>query len=180
MSAWRRGARAGVAFCAALGMLGLAGCQQQSMNELHARVQQVLARKGKPIAPPPQMQPYEAFIYPAKDKADPFQPFARAEPAAAKPKSNGVHPDFNRHKEELEAFSLDSLRMVGTIREGKQIWGLVQSPDGVIHRVRVGNYMGKNYGRITRIQDSDIKLIETVPNGQGGWRHRQAALALVQ
>ena len=90
---------------------------------------------------------------------------------------DGVRPDPNRRKEELEAFSLDQLRMVGTLEQDEQTWGLVKTSDGTIHRVAPGNYMGQNDGRITRISEDKIELIELVPTGSG-FLEKEAAVAL--
>jgi len=80
----------------------------------------------------------------------------------------------------LEAFSLDSLRMVGTLTDHEGLWGLVRTKDGTIHSVRVGNYMGQNYGRIVRILEDRIELMEIVPDKPGTWREQQATLALAE
>lgn len=176
----RLGVRAGAGLLVAA-CLALAGCNH-SMADLRAYVQRVLARKSTKVEPLPEIKPYEVYTYQSAKAKDPFKPFYQQESEHKKQAqtNNGIHPDFNRNKEALEAFSLDSLRMVGTLEEDHHIWGIVQSPDGVIHRVQVGNYMGKNYGHIKSIQDDRINLVEIIPNGQGGWRERPASLALSQ
>jgi len=68
--------------------------------------------------------------------------------------------------------------MAGTLGLAKAIEGLVRDPDGVVHRVHTGNYIGQNYGRITAISEDHIELVELVPNGSGGWMERQATIAL--
>ncbi len=93
-------------------------------------------------------------------------------------KGSGIRPDVNRPREALEEYPLDSLRMVGTLEQGGQMWALVRAEDGTIHRVQPGNYVGQNYGRITRITESKIELVEIVPDGLGGWMERPATLAL--
>jgi len=90
---------------------------------------------------------------------------------------NGIRPDPNRRKEELEVYSLDSLRMVGTLEQDEQTWGLLKTSDGTIHRVAPGNYIGLNDGRITRISEEKIELIELVPTGSG-FLEKEAAVAL--
>ena len=70
--------------------------------------------------------------------------------------------------------------MVGTINQEGQLWGLVRASDGTIHRVRVGNHMGRNYGKIIRIKESQIELLEIIPESTGGWRERKAALELTE
>ncbi len=90
----------------------------------------------------------------------------------------GPRPDIDRTKEFLEEFPLDSLRMVGTLASSGDYTGLVQTTDGLIHRVRVDNYMGQNDGRIVEINESEIRLVEIVPDGLGGYLERPAAVAL--
>ena len=68
--------------------------------------------------------------------------------------------------------------MVGTLKRDETTWALVRTKDKTIYRVKAGNYMGQNHGQITRIDENDIELTEIIPNGQGGYRERQASLAL--
>jgi type IV pilus assembly protein PilP len=98
--------------------------------------------------------------------------------APARP--GGIVPDLLRRKEELERYALDALKMVGTLVQGDTNWALVVAPGGVLHRVRVGNYVGQNNGQITRIDEGQIQLTEIVNDGGGEWRERQAAVALKQ
>jgi hypothetical protein len=83
-----------------------------------------------------------------------------------------------RRKEALEAYPLDSLDMVGTIGAGGGLLGLVMAPDKVTYRVRPGNYLGQNDGKIVAIYDDRIEIVELVPDGAGGWLERQAKIAL--
>ena len=70
------------------------------------------------------------------------------------------------------------MRMVGTLRLQGRVFGLVQTKDGLVHRVLPGNRMGQSDGRITAIEDGKISLIEIVPDGMGGFIERPASLAL--
>ncbi len=70
--------------------------------------------------------------------------------------------------------------MQGVIETAKAVYALVKAPDGVIHRVSVGNHMGQNYGQIKSIEESEITLAEIVPDGFGGWISRPATLALAE
>lgn len=172
---------AGLVF-GALVCLGLAGCASGDMSDLEQYVQQVLARKGKRPPPIPPLEPYVVYNYKSSEGRDPFEPFFKEEPppptmAAA---ASGLQPDMNRNREELEQYTLDSLRMMGTLEQASQLWGIVRSPDGTIHRVQVGNYMGRNHGKIVNISEEGIELQEIVPDNQGAWSERQAALALVE
>jgi type IV pilus assembly protein PilP len=70
--------------------------------------------------------------------------------------------------------------MVGTVKMAGSLWALVRAADGTIHRVRVGNHMGRNFGRITRIGEGGIELVEIVPDAQGGWLERAAMMSLTE
>lgn len=155
-----------------LGVL-LSGCSND-MGDLLKYVTEIKARPKGQIAPLPQIKPYETHAYPTNLR-DPFTP--SLEPAAGSAKG-GPRPNPNRHKEALEGFPLDTLRLVGNLsREGEE-WSLIKAPDGSVYRVQPGNYLGQNEGHITRITDQGIELIELIENGQGGWIERPASLTL--
>jgi type IV pilus assembly protein PilP len=78
----------------------------------------------------------------------------------------------------LESFPLDSLKMVGTLGKNGQMEALIKDPQGVIHPVHDGNYLGQNFGHITSIAEDHVSLVEMVPNGTGGWMERDATIAL--
>lgn len=151
----------------------LAGCSEG--NDLHQWVAQEKGKKGAPLQPLPVIKTFETFEYKDQELRDPFNVTAEEEEQTA---NNGPHPDQDRAREPLEAFPLDGLKMSGTLGLAKAIEGLVRDPDGVVHRVHVGNYLGQNYGRITGINEDHIELVELVPNGSGGWMERQATIAL--
>ncbi|HEC15019.1 MAG TPA: pilus assembly protein PilP [Sedimenticola sp.] len=163
---------------ACLGML-LAACENNQMNDLQQFVEEVKSRPPGRIAPLPQIKPIETFVYTASNKRNPFVlSEGIEEEMVSEASDNGIRPDTLRRKEELEAFPLDTIRMVGTLEQHGSTWGLVQTKDGTIYRVQPGNYMGQNYGRITRILEDRIELTEILPDGQGGYLERQASLAL--
>lgn len=163
----------------ALAMLGLAlgGCSGD-MDDLDEYINTVKARPGGRIDPLPEITPYEVFVYSA-DAAGFRSPFIPDSPqSAAGVAGNGIKPVSERSREFLEQFPLDTLRMVGTLSQGNIAYGLVQTSDGLIHRVVTGNYMGQNDGRITTINDSEIELIEIISDGIGGYVERDAAVGL--
>ncbi len=152
----------------------LAGCTGGD-SDLRQWVAQEKAKKGAPIPPLPVLKTFETFAYNDQDLRDPFGPSLaeqRQESAA-----NTARPD-QHPQEPLEKYPLDSLKMVGTIGTGKTEEGLIKDPDGVIHRVHAGNYLGQNYGKITEVGEDHIDILELVPNGTGGWIKRQATIAL--
>lgn len=159
--------------CAAVVVALLGGCTPG--NDLRQWVAQEKAKKGAPLEPLPVIRTFETFEYKDQELRDPFLSSVEDQEQTA---NAGPHPDQDRAREPLEAFPLDGLRMAGTLGLAKAIEGLVRDPDGVVHRVHVGNYLGQNYGRITGIGEDQIELVELVPNGSGGWMERQATIAL--
>lgn len=144
-------------------------------NDLRQWVAQEKAKKGAPLQPLPTVKTFETFLYDAKDRRDPFELSAEEQEQDA---ASGPRPDQNRPREPLESYPLDGLKMSGTLGLAKSMEGLVRDPDGVVHRVRVGNYLGQNYGRVTAIYEDKIDMVELIPNGAGGWMERAATIAL--
>ena len=160
----------------------LAGCENGSMTDLEAWVVEIKGRPGARIEELPPIQPYESKAYTVAAAVDPFEPFYREDRQDEQLASdgNGLRPDEDRNREELERYALDSLRMMGTLERDEEVWGVVRSPDQIIHRVQVGNYLGQNHGKIIGIFEDGIELAEIVPDGQGGWIERAASLALIE
>ncbi len=156
---------------------GLTACGSD-MDDLDQYINKVKAKPGGRVEPLPEITPYEIFTYVA-DVEGLRSPFAPELPQERSSNSaNDMRPDDERNREFLEQFPLDTLRMVGTLQLGETSFGLVQTSDGLIHRVIPGNYMGQNDGRITEVSESEIELIEIVSNGIGGYLEREATIAL--
>ena len=146
-------------------------------DDLRAYIDEVKARPGGRPQALPQIQPAPQFVYQAANRRSPFTPDAPQRRVGNNP--NTIEgPDPNRVRELLEGFPLDSLAMVGTLADRRANYGLVQTADGLVHRVTVGNHMGQNYGRIVAISDSAIQLVEIVSDGLGGYLERPAAIGL--
>jgi type IV pilus assembly protein PilP len=160
--------------------LGMAGCSDDRMDDLYAFVQQAKSRQTPKIEPLPAIRTFETFAYAATTVRDPFVPPEEPEhdPKAVENPGNGISPNFDRPREELERFSLDGLRMVGTLAQEQTVYGIVLAPGGNVYRVQPDNYIGKNHGRITTIGEDRIVLTEIVSDGADGWEKRLAALAL--
>lgn len=152
---------------------------KEKRAELEAYVKTTKSRAIKEIEPLPEVKPYETFTYKDSNLRSPFVPSTVEEVAKKLPNDNGIRPDVNRRKEPLEAFPLDTLRMVGTLEKDGKKWGIVVDKDGAIHRLAVGNYIGQNDGRIYEINEEKMLINEIVPDPNGGWRERKASLALV-
>lgn len=157
--------------------MGLTGCAGD-MDDLDQYINDIKARPGGRIEPLPEITPYEVFTYIAD--AEGFRsPFVPDVPqAAASGPGGGTRPDLNRSREFLEQFPLDTLEMVGTLELGDTTYGLVQTRDGLIHRVVSGNYIGQNDGRIVAITESEIEVLEIISDGIGGYLEREAAVSL--
>ncbi len=160
----------------------LVGCTS-GMEDLHDFIERQKTIKIPPIDPLPQVKPHEVFEYNAFDLRDPFSnDLEIAEEEQNQVINNdyeeGMGPDLERRKEFLESFPLDSLTMVGTYAQDDEFWGLVVDPEGTIHPVSVGNYIGHNHGKIIEIRETEIKINEWLNDGLGAWREREAAIAL--
>jgi type IV pilus assembly protein PilP len=131
-------------------------------------------RQGAHVEPLPQIKTYESFQYDPAGLRSPFAPSVTPNSAS----SLGPRPDHNRSREFLENYPLDTLRLVGTLRLGGRTYGLVQTKDGLVHRVLPGNHVGQSDGRVTTITDSKISVVELAPDGNGGYVERPAAIAL--
>ncbi len=160
-----------------LATLALGGCTL-GRSDLDEWVAAEKAKKGAPIDPLPVVKTFETFEYRAQDVRDPFSAGLEEDRQGQATDTSGPQPDPNRPREPLESFPLDSLVMAGTLGVGANVEGLVKDPEGVVHRVRPGNYLGQNYGRITAIAEDHIELVELIANGSGGWAERQASIAL--
>lgn len=153
--------------------LGVAACAGGSADLLEY-IDDVKARPGGRIEPLPQIKPYDTFAYQASDLRSPFLPDQPNAPGNIA----GPQPVENRNKEYLEQFPLDTLDMVGTLDRSGKTFALVQTLDGLVHRVIAGNYLGQNDGRVIAISDAEISLEELVSDGIGGFFKRSAAIGL--
>jgi type IV pilus assembly protein PilP len=165
----------------AVSLVLLVGCGDDDFSDLHQYIAEVKVRPKKTIKPLPEIKVIEPFIFKPEDLRDPFKPIRPPELAgdgASTSTGSGIKPDTSRRKEELEAFPMETLKMIGTVEMKSNLWGLVKSTDKTVYRVRVGNYMGQNYGKIIRISADKIELMEIVPDKPGTWREQQMSITL--
>ena len=158
----------------------LGGCGRD-MHDLQTYVAEIRLRKPAGIEALPEIKPYEKFDYQAEGLRDPFDASVIArqpDSTGAQTASNGLSPDPNRPTECLEGLPLDTLRMVGTLEQSGQLWALIKTPDTTVQRVMEGHYLGQNSGQVTNITDGNIKIMEIIPDGFGGWRERESMVAL--
>lgn len=146
-------------------------------DDLDAWLEEIGARPGRSPEALPRISHPEEFRYAAAGRRSPFAPIG---PDTGDPSRTGADPgpDLAREREFLEHYSLDALRMVGSLRHASGLYGLMQTPDGLVHRLATGDYLGRNHGRVTHISAAEVHLVELVADGNGGYLQRPAAISL--
>ena len=175
-----------------LAILGVAGCVSSDMSDLEKQVSEIMSKPGGRLEPLPEIKPYEAYVYESGKSGarNPFKRFYVVEQSLAIEESEGPVDDGlseemrneiqNRNREELEGFELDSIKMVGTLQNEDNHWGIVIDPGGVVHRVKTGNYIGLNIGKITSIEEEQIEVREIIKDNSGRYGERKALLPLTE
>lgn len=159
----------------------LTACSQGGgFSDLDKFMAEARAKPRGHVEPLPEFKAYEAFSYSAADRRSPFEPPIDVQLTMVEQQPvSEVEPDLDRPREVLENFDIKALSMVGTLQgPSGDLYALVKDSTGGIHRVKAGNYMGQNYGRIVGVSETRIELIEIVPNGRGGWVERPRSLTL--
>lgn len=156
-------------------VLLLAGCSGGDHKDLVKYMQDTHKRPPKPIEPVPAFEEYKSFSYSAAGSRSPFEPpldvdFDLLSDFGIRP--SDVRPDPTRPREFLENFSIGGISMVGTIEKDGLLWALVDDGTGNVHRVKAGNYMGRNHGRILGIDKIQITLVEIITDGGTGYLER--------
>jgi type IV pilus assembly protein PilP len=162
-----------------LAVIALAACDGGEQQELRAELGELTKDLRGRVDPIPVVKPYEPVPYMGYDQPDPFGPakIVLATKGAGQGSGSGLQPDLNRPKEPLEAYPLETLKLVGTLEQGKHVFGLVKADAG-LYRVRSGNYLGQNFGVITKISPSEITLRELIQDAAGDWSERESTLLL--
>lgn len=175
MAMWRSKFR----FYAIVGLAALlAGCGGSTYPDLDKYMADVKAKPAGHIPPIPAFTAYKSFTYSAAGLRNPFQPPVEVKEITRLQKLVKVKPDSSRPKEFLEQFSIDALTMVGTVQMDGTLWALVQDADNSVHRVKIGNYMGRNHGRVVELTENYASVIEIVSNGPSEWVERPHKLQL--
>ena len=156
----------------------VAGCGGGEFEDIDQFMAEKRARPGGVVTPVPPFKAYEAFAYNAATLRSPFDRPAEIRETMRPRSLSAVEPDGERPKELLERFALDSLSMVGTLSRADVDWSLVRDPGGGVHRVREGNYLGSNHGRIVEMAGTYIAVVEIVSDGSGGWVERPRTIRL--
>lgn len=159
--------------------VGLLGCAGDDFSDLDAFMEEKRARPGGIIAPIPTFKAYEAFAYSATTLRSPFDRPIEVREIAQLQAIASIKPDENRAKEFLEQFTFDSLHMVGTLERDDTNWTLIKDPDGGVHRVKLGNYLGRHHGKIVDMTDTYVAVVEIVSDGTpDGWVERPRSIKL--
>jgi len=154
------------------------GGQYADLDNYMAQAKQEAATRGS-IDPIPAFRPYQAFSYSATAMRAPFDvPVDVKELLSMNGPSSDVKPDENRTKEYLERYNLEGLQMVGSLEQRGQLWVLMDDQNGLVHRVTVGNFMGRNHGRIVEVSESQVSVIEIVSSGENSWIERPRTIKL--
>jgi type IV pilus assembly protein PilP len=130
----------------------------------------------QPLVPPRKFDPAP---YAGAQAVDPFstQKLAVALKQEARQPNSLLASEMNRRKEPLEAFPMDSMSMVGSVTKNGQQYALLRV-DNLLYQVKVGDYLGQNYGKITRISETEVSLREVVQDAAGEWIERTSTLQL--
>lgn len=156
--------------------LVLSACGGDDFSDIRAWMAEVNAKPKGRIEPIPTFQAYEPFTYQASNLRNPFEPPVRV--VVNKPKgSRLIKPDPNRVKQFLEGFNIEQFEMVGLLENPTGRYALIKGAGGV-HRVKVGDYLGQNDGKIVAVTDSEVDVVELVPDGEGGWIERPRSIPL--
>jgi type IV pilus assembly protein PilP len=165
-------------FILLLATMLLAACGGEEFEDLRDFVKNSGADMRGKVDPPPDIRPYEPMNYDnSAGLPDPFKP---RKPEVKNMGGGSNQPDFNRPKQELEEFPLEGLKMVGYMLRKGVGHAVIRSPDGKLHRVKAGNYMGLNFGQIIAVTDTEVKVKEMVQDGAGDWSERESSLQLVE
>ena len=164
-------------------ILGIQGCIWiEDTADLRAYVAERSSRPVGEIPPLPEFKPYEAFVYEGSSLRNPFRALVEdiVEQDALVEVSE-VYPDPDRIAEYLEQYAVDNLAMVGTITSPinpDQFFALVRDPQGEVHRIQVGDFLGLDNGQVINLDERHIELSEIVSNGRGGWMKRPRSITL--
>lgn len=155
----------------------LVSCSGEEHSDLKQELNNLTKDLRGKIDPLPVVKPYEPVPYSAFEMPEPFGAAKIELVTRSAGSGGGLKPDLNRPKEPLESFPLESLKMVGVLQQSKQTFALVRA-DASLYRVKVGNYLGQNFGLVTTISENQIQLRELIQDATGDWAERQSALQL--
>ncbi|MFA5241300.1 MAG: pilus assembly protein PilP [Sulfuricella sp.] len=159
-------------------LVGIVGCGDQ-----HDDLDQFVREGGQgmrgKVDPLPEVKPYEPFAYTVFELPEPFKP-RKLKASTNVGGGGGLQPDLNRRKEPLESYELEKLKMVGTLQQNKLMYALIKAPDNSLHRVKNGNHLGVNFGKVTSVTESEVQVTEVIEDSSGEWSEKQSSVTLVE
>lgn len=170
--------------CLVTASVALTACGDAQQDDLRTWMQSERNSIKPSVKPIPEPTKFNPEPYSVATSLQPFsteklESVLRGAAAAAGASSKLIEPELNRRREPLEAFPLDTMSMVGSLNRGGSLVALVKV-GGLLYQVKPGNYLGLNYGRVTRISETEVALREIVQDSTGEWTERPAALQLVE
>lgn len=156
-------------------LIMMTACTQNEYSDLEMFINDSGKDLYGQVDPLPEFKSYKHITYQAFDIPSPFVPRKNNQ---AQTVISGIQPDLNRRKEVLESYPLESLSMVGLLQQEDRIFALIKSPEGTLHRVKRGDFLGQNFGKIDHISESEVKLVEIVQDGVNEWIERTSLLML--
>lgn len=162
--------------------MSLVGCAASEDDELQAWMKTQMAETKPRVTPLSEPKKFVPQPYTEEGLTDPFNILKltqalKSESAQSPSNATLIAPELSRRKEALESFPLDSMSLVGSIIKKGQPLALVKV-DNLLYQVRVGNYLGSNYGRVTKVDETQVNLREIVQDAAGEWIERPATLQL--
>ena len=161
-------------------LASLAGCDSpQTTADLHSYLQATQGHASNAIEPLPVISVGPVFAYGSMGLRNPFQAIGGGGDGSWQVSLAGDELDADRPRQFLEGFDLEQFEMVGALSSESQASALLRV-NGVIHRVKVGDYLGRNNGQVAWIQAQQIEVFELIPDGRGGWLERSLTIPLKQ
>lgn len=163
-----------------IGLLLTACMRTENHADLQLFVDELNSRSGEPVEPVPTFKEYESFTYSAAGLRGPFDIPIAIMHTDGRANSKNVSPDLDRLRETLESQAIAELAMVGMLERNDIYVALVADGFGDVHRIKLGNYLGRNHGKVVSITESQLDLVEIVPSGDGGWIERPQSLVIIR
>ena len=158
---------------ACIASLFIVSCSSDNLSDIKDYVKKIEARPAGPVEPLPQIEQFPVVRYEVSQLRDPFQ-----STLLLTKQSNPTHPLQDHLPEPLEAFPLDSLKMVGTLQMHNQLYAIISDPKGTIYRIHKGSYIGTNYGKVIQISANRVEVAEVISDNNGGWEERYSTIVM--
>ncbi|MEZ0232778.1 MAG: pilus assembly protein PilP [Methylophilaceae bacterium] len=153
----------------------LTSCGSSTGDDLDQFIANAAQDMSVKIEPLPEVKPYVSFEYNADGALN--SPFKSRK--AQSTGGGGIQPNLGRPKEPLEAFPLESLKYVGLLSKEKLQYALIKTPDNNVQQVKIGNYLGQNFGMVSEVTENDVIIKEIIQDElSGDWIERTSRINL--